>query len=196
MQHPVHNDGVGVCDLDNPEVASQLLTVLLVFLIHVEEQLLGHVACYLVLVVEARRDAQVQGLFRLFLTGALFEPASFATQSKLDNIVGHTLRRIFGADFDDPLHVAPLGSDETSSDLEVLFVVDLNIKTTCILDCVAILIFTLVLLGILLQLVGVALLKMLVLAGVLGRAVALVMLGWPENIIRFKQIARLLLLLC
>jgi len=77
------------------------------------------------------------------LSLALFKAASFASQSKLYYIVLYTTRRVFSANLNDALHVAALCSDESSRDLKVLFVLDLNVKATGILHRVQIVLLVL-----------------------------------------------------
>lgn len=127
-----------------------LLRVLLVLFVDIEHELLGHVASELVLVVEARRDAQMQRLPRLLLSWALFKPRTFASESQLDHVVCETLRRVLAADLDDALHVASLGTDEASGHLEVFLVLDLDFKTTSVLDRVGVGLLLLCLVGLLL----------------------------------------------
>ena len=57
LEHPVDDHCVWIGHGDDSEVATQLLAVFFVLLIHVEHEFLGHVARLLVLVVEAGGDA-------------------------------------------------------------------------------------------------------------------------------------------
>lgn len=53
LKHSVHNDCVWVGGVDHVEVPLQLFTVLLVLLVHIEQELLRHVTGLLVLVEKA-----------------------------------------------------------------------------------------------------------------------------------------------
>jgi len=75
----------------------------------------------------------MERIVAFLLARALFKSATLASQSEFDHI--RRLWRIAAAHLDDSLHVHALGSDQSSGDLEILIVLDLNIKPTGILDC-------------------------------------------------------------
>lgn len=73
----------------------------------------------------------MERLFRLLLVRSFFKARPLSAQPKFDHII--CLRRILRANFYDSLHVATFGADQASCNLEFFFVVDLNIKATCVL---------------------------------------------------------------
>jgi hypothetical protein len=76
LQHSIQEYSAVVHNLQFPSV---LLGELFVFFIHVQQQLLRHVASNLVLVIKTGADAQVKRLSGLFLPGTFFEPTSFTS---------------------------------------------------------------------------------------------------------------------
>lgn len=82
----------------------------------------------------------MQRFFGFFLSRSLLEAWAFAAESEFDHIVGHALRCIFWTDFNDALHVAALGANQATSNLEVLLVFDLDIKAARVFHCVVVIV--------------------------------------------------------
>ena len=79
----------------------------------------------------------MQRLFGLLLLRPLLKAGSLSAKPQLDNF--HRLWHVLAAVRDDALHVAPLGSDQPSGDLEFFVVLNLNVKSAGVLDVVVIL---------------------------------------------------------
>lgn len=86
-------------------------------------------ASQLVLVLVAARNAQVKWLVALFLLGSFLEARSLSSESELDNILDVLVGGTFAASLDDPLHIAPFGSDESPGHLEGVLIVDLHVES-------------------------------------------------------------------
>ena len=76
----------------------------------------------------------MQWFIALLLSGTLLEPRAFPSQSKLDDFLQLIIRRAFAAYFYNSLHVAALSSYQSTSHLELLIIVNLYVKTTCVLN--------------------------------------------------------------
>lgn len=78
----------------------------------------------------------MERLFRLLLLGSFLEAGTFTTETKLDYLclLGHVLVALRN----DALHIAALGSNEATGDLELAFVGDLDVIPARILDCAVI----------------------------------------------------------
>jgi len=83
----------------------------LVFFVHIQNKFLDVGASNLVLVIEARADAQMEWLIGLFLPGPLFKPRSFPSESELDDLLELIVARALAAHFNDSFHVTPLGTN-------------------------------------------------------------------------------------
>ena len=75
----------------------------------------------------------MERIVALLLAGTFFETTALASQSEFDHV--SRLWRIAAAHLDDSLHIDTLGSDQSSGDLEILIVLDLNVKPTGVFDC-------------------------------------------------------------
>ena len=118
--------------VDRLDVFSGALTVLLELLVHVQQQLLNLRTGHHILLVETRADAKMKRLFRLLLLGPFFKAGSLSAKPQLNNF--HSLWHVLAAVRDDTLHVAPLGTDESASDLELALVRDLNVISASVLS--------------------------------------------------------------
>jgi hypothetical protein len=112
---------------------ASLLAEALVLFIDVEDQLLHVVAGDTVLVKEARADAQMQGLIAFLLPWSLLEARALASESQFDYLLLVVIAGALAANLNDALHVAALGPNEATGDLELLVVVNLNVKPAGIL---------------------------------------------------------------
>lgn len=110
------------------------LTESLVLLVHVQNQFLHVVAGHLVLVKIPRTYAQMQWLVRLFLSWSFFESGAFASESEFNDLLELVVAGSFAADFDDALHVASFGSDESAGHLEFLVILNLDVESASVLD--------------------------------------------------------------
>lgn len=75
----------------------------------------------------------MQRFFRLFLLGSFFKLWAFATESQFDDIILHAWWQVFGAWFDNPLHITPFWSNKSPCNLKLFIVFNLNLKTTRVL---------------------------------------------------------------
>ena len=75
----------------------------------------------------------MQWFLRLLLLSSFLKATALASQSKFYDVVLHTTRRVFRTHLYNTLHVAPFRPDESPRYLEVLFVLDLNVKPASIL---------------------------------------------------------------
>lgn len=91
-----------------------------------------------VLVEEPRTDAQMQRLVALFLSGTFLKTRALTSQPQLHNLLLVVIAGTLAANFDDPLHVTALSTDKSPCYLELLVVVDLDIKPACVLDIIII----------------------------------------------------------
>ena len=109
---PPPSDSLGLLDLD---LLVGFLPVLLakpfVFFVNIQNKLLDVGASNLVLVIEPRADAQMQGLIRLLLPRTFLKPRPFPSEPELDDFLELVVARALAAYFDDPFHVTPLGSN-------------------------------------------------------------------------------------
>ena len=72
----------------------------------------------------------------LFLSWSLFETWSFPSKSQLDDVLLRVVARALAAYLNDSLHIAPFGTNESPGHLELLVVVNLNVKPASVLDVV------------------------------------------------------------
>jgi hypothetical protein len=72
----------------------------------------------------------MQWLVGLLLSGPFLESRSLASQPQLDYFLVLIIVGAFAAYLDDPLHVASLCPDKPPRNLELLVILNLNIKTT------------------------------------------------------------------
>ena len=72
----------------------------------------------------------MQWLVRLLLSRSFLESRSLASQSQLDYFLVLVIVRALAAYLDDPLHVASLCPDKPPCNLELLVILNLNIKPT------------------------------------------------------------------
>ena len=73
----------------------------------------------------------MERLFGLLLLGSLLEAGALATESQLDNL--HSLWHVLAAVRNNSLHVAAFRTDQSTSDLKLALVWDLNIITASVL---------------------------------------------------------------
>lgn len=73
----------------------------------------------------------MQRLLRFFLLGPFFEAGALAAEAKFDDL-GH-LGHVLAALLDYPLHVAALCPDQSTGNLELTLVGNLNVVATSIL---------------------------------------------------------------
>ena len=78
----------------------------------------------------------MERLLRLFLLCTFFESTTLASESEFYDIVLHTTRSVLRANLEYALHVASLSSDQPPRDLKLLFVLNLDVKATCVLHCI------------------------------------------------------------
>lgn len=107
------------------------ITVLLELLIDVEQELFNLEASVHVLGVKARTDAEVEGLLRLFLSWTFLKARSLSSKSEFDDF--SALWHILAALTNDTLHVASLGTDQTTGNLELFLIWNLDIISACVL---------------------------------------------------------------
>lgn len=78
----------------------------------------------------------MERLFWLLLSCTLLKTATIAPESKLNNVILHTTRRVFSAHLDDALHVWTLGTDKPPRNLELFIILNLDVKAPCVLHCI------------------------------------------------------------
>mmetsp|Transcript_14693 Transcript_14693/g.10594 ORF Transcript_14693/g.10594 Transcript_14693/m.10594 type:complete len:252 (-) Transcript_14693:706-1461(-) len=128
------SDGLHLLDLNlSLGFLFVFLTEPLVLLVNIQNQLLSMSACYLVLIVVSGADAEVEGLVGLLLPRALFKSRPLASETKLDDFLELVVAGALATDFDNSLHVATLGPNEPPSHLELLVIINLDVKTTRVL---------------------------------------------------------------
>ena len=76
----------------------------------------------------------MQRLVGLFLSRPLFEARAFSSQPQLNDFLELVIVSSLAADFNDPLHIAALGSDQSSGNLKLFVVVNLDVKPASVFD--------------------------------------------------------------
>jgi len=77
-------------------------------------------------------------LIALFLPWSFLKTGTLTSEPELHDFLLVVVARPLAAQLDDPLHVAPLGTNEPSCNLELLIVVDLNVKSAGVLNIIII----------------------------------------------------------
>lgn len=96
------------------------------------------VASDLVLVKVSRTDAQMKRFVALFLPWSFLKAGTLTSEPELHNFLLIVIAGPLAAHLDDPLHVATLGSNEPPCNLEILVIVDLNVKSAGVLNIIII----------------------------------------------------------
>lgn len=112
------------------------------------------VACNLVLIKIPWTNTEMKRFVRFFLARSFLKARAFSPQSQFNDFLELIIVSAFAADLDDSLHIASFGSYQSSCHLEFFVVVNLNVKSACILNIVVLL---LLLSRLLLVLLGMAL---------------------------------------
>lgn len=94
------------------------------------------VACSCILVIELRTDTKMERLTGFLVSWSFLESRTFATKAQFDQVLLLKLATMvtFTTDFYDSFHVRAFSTDESPSNLEFFFILDLNVETTCILN--------------------------------------------------------------
>jgi hypothetical protein len=86
----------------------------------------------------------VEWFFGLFLTRTFLEIASLTSQPQFNDVVLHAPRRILRTNIDDSFHVATFSPNQSSCNLEFFLVYNLDVKSSCILNRIRIIVLTVI----------------------------------------------------
>lgn len=103
-----------------------------ILFVHFEKESFHFTTSILILFFVLTANAEVQGVFTFFLAWSFFEARSFSSESELNSLERVDVVAL-AAFLDYSLHVCSLAPDDSSSNLEFLLIIDLNIISASVL---------------------------------------------------------------